>query len=336
MGRRLVAPVVLFLLISCGRQDSLSGFKKGSRLYQFATVLAGKVPVMDPDKNQTLATCRYFSVKVDSFLIELVNESGKNVFDWAGLDAAQTEKTIKNNVRRMVERKLLLRAARSVNIGITPVELDTAMQRLYRQNGSRKVFQHRLLNDGLTLEQVKQTLTKEMVLHKLFQKIETTELQVDEQEVRDLYNQDKTVTFRHILLVRHGESDSAWALRLKNLNTKIAAFMDFAKLAKQYSDDPHTRKSGGLYESIHRDYLPSALDKVVFSAPIGTVQHIATAEGDHFLLVIRRDKEARPFTQVRPELEANLIRQKKQDRIMNFKERLFQKAQIEIIPLKVR
>ncbi|MFG2290774.1 peptidylprolyl isomerase [Streptomyces sp. NPDC048595] len=88
-------------------------------------------------------------------------------------------------------------------------------------------------------------------------------------------------TARHILV------DSAD--KASELKTQIEAGADFAELAKQHSTCPSARQGGDLGAFGPGQMVPE-FDKVVFSAPVGTVQGpVKTQFGFHLLEVTSRE-----------------------------------------------
>jgi parvulin-like peptidyl-prolyl isomerase len=90
---------------------------------------------------------------------------------------------------------------------------------------------------------------------------------------------------------------------------------DFAKLAKEFSQDPATRDEGGDLGYFGRDMLPKPIEELVFSMKIGEVRGPVRADrGFHIIkLVDRRSKEVKPLAEVREELRQQL-RQKEMER----------------------
>ncbi len=332
MRRFQAGGLALLLLIACGDHDGKSGLAKQSPLYRFATGLAGKVPSLDPQRNQTLATCRYFTVRVDSFLLEAHNELGKGLFSWAGMDTARLEQAVSAQLDKVVERKLLLRHARLLPVKVAKAELDTALQRLVRQNGGKQTFRRRLAQDGLTVRQLKLRLAQDLVLKKQAEQVKNQPVPIEENELLALYEQERIATFRHILVINRAISDSSRKSQLEELEYQIKSFVDFAKLARKYSDDSQSGKNGGLYQNVPRGHLPPLLDEIVFTAPLGVVQHVHDEKADHFVLVISREKETRPYEQVRGELEQQWVGGKKQKQYKEFLDSLRQDAQLRLTP----
>ena len=85
---------------------------------------------------------------------------------------------------------------------------------------------------------------------------------------------------RHILVPTQAECET--------LKKQIEGGADFAELAKKHSSCPSGRSGGDLGEFGPGDMVPE-FDKVVFSAPVNTVQGpVKTQFGYHLLEVTKR------------------------------------------------
>jgi parvulin-like peptidyl-prolyl isomerase len=328
MKKTLVGILLLALLMSCGGPSVKSSLEKGSPLYQFATDLAAKWPLFNPEKNSSLAECKYFTIRVDSFLIEMHAVAGKSMFDMRGWPIDQLRQTISVNVERMAERRLLALAARRQGVQLSAAEIDSAMQRLYRQNGGETSFMDKLKKDGLSESLIRKNIIEEMTIRRFLKELASQEPVANEDEVQALYQQEKTATFQHILLVHAGVADSVYNARQKKLRDGIAAGRDFSSLAKELSDDPHSRKNGGLYQEIPRGYWPRKLDDLIFTAPLQQVQETTTDQGTHVIKVLSRDKEKLPLEQVRSTLEEQVRQQKRKSQRQEYLQQLKSEAQL--------
>jgi peptidyl-prolyl cis-trans isomerase C len=90
----------------------------------------------------------------------------------------------------------------------------------------------------------------------------------------------KRAEARHILVKTEKECN--------DLKTQIANGADFGELAKKHSQCPSGRQGGAL-GSFGPGQMVAEFDKVVFSAPVGTVQGpVKTQFGYHLLEVTKR------------------------------------------------
>ncbi len=116
---------------------------------------------------------------------------------------------------------------------------------------------------------------------------------------------------RHILV---GFEDSAGKERSKDeakkLALEIAAKLkngeDFASLAKQYTDDPGSKDSGGLYENEPVTDLTAAFKKAAVELELNKISEpVETESGYHIMRVEARSTQT--FDEVKEEMKNNLV-----------------------------
>lgn len=112
-------------------------------------------------------------------------------------------------------------------------------------------------------------------------------------EDKDAY---RYVTVRHILVAtktQEGGSlrSDAEALKLaKEVQGKLMDGGDFAKLAKEYSDDPGSKDTGGLYEKQNPNNWVEEFKKASLELPVGKISDpVKTEYGYHVMKVEERD-----------------------------------------------
>jgi parvulin-like peptidyl-prolyl isomerase len=143
---------------------------------------------------------------------------------------------------------------------------------------------------------------------------------VDEPSVRKYYDEHKgefeKVEARHILIRfkgspvpnREGKSELTEEQALakaQEIRKKLAAGEDFAKLAKEESDDVGSGSNGGELGSFGHGQMVPEFDKAAFALPAGQLSEpVRTQFGYH---VIRVDKhDAKTFEEMRPQLEERM------------------------------
>ena len=90
-----------------------------------------------------------------------------------------------------------------------------------------------------------------------------------------------TAAARHILVESKQECD--------DLQKQLAAGADFTELAQEHSLCPSGAEGGALGEFSPGQMVPE-FDKVVFSAPVNSVQVVKTQFGWHLVEVTKRTK----------------------------------------------
>jgi parvulin-like peptidyl-prolyl isomerase len=101
----------------------------------------------------------------------------------------------------------------------------------------------------------------------------------------------------------------------KSLLDRAQKGEDFAKLAREYSEDAGTRAEGGDLGFISRDILPKPMEELVFSMNVGDVRGPVRADrGFHVIKVVdKHAKESKPFAEVQDDIRIRL-RQREMER----------------------
>jgi parvulin-like peptidyl-prolyl isomerase len=333
--RRIILLTLLAMAIvvsGCGGPKGMK-LEKGTPIYDLAKEISKSYPVTDPDANKTLVKCKYFVITPGSFFTEMQLAMGKNIDQIKTLDPNRLPEFLKVNIERMGERNLLLEGAKKAGVVITAAQVDSTLNFIYAQNGGEENFVKRIGGDGITIETVKKDIEREMVIRKYFDKL-YSEVKVTDEELKEAYAQDKTASVRHILLMTQGKDEAAKAeihKKMEDLLKRAKAGEDFATLARENTEDPGSKASGGLYENFPRGHMVKPFEDAAFSVPVGGISEIVeTQYGYHILQVVDRKKETRGFEEVKGELEQQLLRSKRRDLNSSIVDKLKKESGYEI------
>ncbi len=333
MRRFIIAALFTALVASgCGSPKGLK-LEKGTPIYDLAMELAKSYPAVDPDANKTLVKCKYFQITPGSFFTEMQLAMGKNIDQIKTLDPKRLPDFLKVNIERMGERNLLLEGAKKAGVVITPAHVDSTLQFIYTQNGGEEAFLQRIGSDAISIETVKTDIEREMIIRKYFDKL-YSEVKVTDDDLKQAYNQDKTASVRHILLMTQGKDEAGKAevrQKMEALLQRAKAGEDFATLATENTEDPGSKNSGGLYENFPKGHMVKPFEDAAFSVPVGGISDIIeTQYGFHILQVVDRKKETRTFEEVKSELEQQMLRSKRRDLNSSIVEKLKKDSGYEI------
>jgi peptidyl-prolyl cis-trans isomerase D len=140
---------------------------------------------------------------------------------------------------------------------------------------------------------------------------------VTDADLLRVYNQNKDqfrtqdrVKVRHVLLTTTGKSkDEEVGIRAKaeNLLKQIKGGADFAKLAKENSQDPGSAPSGGELGWINRGQTVPEFEKSAFSLKPGEISDLIKTQYGYHILQVEEKEAARlkPFEEIKAELAAN-------------------------------
>lgn len=186
-----------------------------------------------------------------------MSASGQNLSSDEGQTAlAEARKWV---LDMRIELLLINQAAAREGVTVSAEEIDAAVSGLISDIG-QSALEERLAQEGLTLDQMRQELQKEMVASRMIELVITA-----------IPSRTEHINARHILLATREEADRV----LSQLRTGA----DFATLAQRYSQDSYTRDRGGDLGYVPRGILtapevevaafalqPGQLSEVIFSA----------------------------------------------------------------------
>ena len=146
---------------------------------------------------------------------------------------------------------------------------------------------------------------------------------VTDAEVRAEYEAKKAtfavpelVTVHHILIASDAsagpEADARARTKTETLIKRLAAGEDFAKVARENTDDPTGKENGGQLPPFGRGQMVPEFEKAAFDMKPGEIRGpVKTSYGYHILRMIARTPPGtRPFEEVRPSLAGDLTERK--------------------------
>lgn len=160
---------------------------------------------------------------------------------------------------------------------------------------------------------------EQQLVYQLRDKVVHPDTTVSDSALQQLYEQqqpDVQVKARHILIrVNPNDSqakkDSALALA-QQLQKRAAAGEDFAKLAKQYSQDPGSAKNGGDLGWFGHGQMVGPFEQAAFKLKVGQVSGVVeTPFGYHIIKV--EDKKVPKFDDEKTQFRAKVVQQREQE-----------------------
>ncbi len=324
----------VIIALACGTQDK-SGVKlpPGTPVYDFAEKLTSKVPYLNPDENNPIIKADDFTITTGGVMQAIFSSMGNRVSQFQQIDANRLKQIVKQNAILLAERELLLEKAQKTGISVSDAQVDSVIQLQFNRGENEQGFQQWLEQNGMDEDFVRKDIRKGLTINEFLEKELADSGNITEEDIQEAYKADKTATVRHILFNTVGKSDSAkQAIRdeAEDVLQKARQGADFAELAKKYSDDPGSKEKGGLYENFGRGRMVKPFEEAAFNLPIGSISDLVNTQyGYHIIKVIGRQKEERPFEEVRPQLEAQLKKEREQNVYQNYVSKLKEKANLK-------
>ena len=142
--------------------------------------------------------------------------------------------------------------------------------------------------------------------------------QPSQQEIQQYFNVHQSeysvpeqARSRHILIKADAKTDAAAKAKAESLLKQIKSGANFADLARKNSDDPGSKDKSGELGFARRGMMVPEFDNAIFTQKIGDTEIVKTKFGYHIIQVEERQSASRQsLNEVRPVIQATLIRQK--------------------------
>ena len=202
--------------------------------------------------------------------------------------------------------------------GTEPVD-EAAIKAYYDKNGDRF-----MTTESVSLEYA------ELRLEQLATQIAPTDADLQKlyDDNRGLYVLDERRRARHIVIAVNGEDDAAALKQAETVAAEARSGKDFAELAKKYSSDSTAGEGGDLGFVQKRDF-PGPLGDTLFSMNVGDVSAPVKSQFGYHILKLEQIEagEAKPFEQVRAELDSQYRQDRSADLFGERQEELAQRIE---------
>ena len=297
-SRRKLIPLLLLALVAllaagCGSDDESGG----------GTVPAGSIALVGEQAIPKEELDRLIAQTKTNY------EAQEQEFPAAGTPAYENIKS--NLVRSLVQPAQWEQAGAAMGIKVTEDEVNSQLASLKEQffNGDEEKYQEELEKQGLTEEQLREQIESKLLSDKIYAAV-TKKATVTDAEVKAYYDQNKAQyeqpesrQVRHILVKKEALANE--------IHTKLENGGDFAKLAKQYSEDTASKAEGGKFEAF-KGKTVAPFDKFVFAADTGELsQPIKTEFGWHVIEVLSdvEPASAQPLDEVSETIKSTLLQE---------------------------
>jgi peptidyl-prolyl cis-trans isomerase C len=259
------------------------------------------------------------------------------------IPADRRDEVLRAALDQLITYNVLKQEAEARGVTVNEPEIDAQIAQMKQQFPTEEEFKKALAARNTTLDQLKADARVDMAINKMIETELATAPQVTETDAKDFYDknpdkftQGESVRASHILVMANADADEATkkAARAKidGLLKRVKAGEDFAKLAKENSDDGSKDQGGDLGFFPRKKMVPE-FDTVAFSLKPGEVSDVVTTQFGYHIIKLAERKEASvvPLEQVKPQLLQFLGQQKKQERGQAFVEAAKKKSKIEVL-----
>lgn len=246
-----------------------------------------------------------------------------------------------------IDEMLLLQRAKELGFTVTDQQFNEVIESIKKDNKmeSEEQFQAALKQEGITLAQLKQMLSKRMLIGRVQQaEIGNRVSDTSDAEEKEYYEKHlsefattPSVTLREILVtvpkdpkgISVGADEDA-RKKAEGLRARVVKGESFEKLAAELSEAP-SKANGGLIGPIPRTELNEQLAKMLATMKVGDITPVVSVPGGYeiFKLESSIDSTTLPFEQARGQIVDRLRNERGQAEMRKYMVKLRAQAIIE-------
>ncbi len=269
---------------------------------------------------------------------------------YTGADLAEKVKEMRlAALKDLIDRQLILQEFRKMSekgASIPDYVIEDRVQQIIREEfgGDRSAFVRTLQAQGFTVTRFKEIERDKIIVQAMRQAKVNDNFVISPTQIQAYYNKNKAayslpeqIKLRMIVLRDAGgevvPGTGSKEQIADEIRQKLVSGAEFDRMAQMYSDDESTRDAGGDWGWIERGTLNEQLTSVAFSLRPGQVSPVVRI-GDSFYIMLveaRKNASIKPITDVREEIERNLIQQERMRAQQRWLDTLRQKAYIKIL-----
>jgi foldase protein PrsA len=252
-------------------------------------------------------------------------ESQKRPFPKAGTPEYQDLKG--RAVAFLVQRYEFRAEAEELGVEVTDADVDKKLEEIKKESfeNDEKKFQQALKREGLTEEEARDAVRDNLLQEKLYEAV-TKDVQVTDSDIAKYYEKNKAQftqparrNVRHIVVKNKARADELYGQLQDGAN--------FASLAKQFSTDASTKKTGGKLPITKGSTAPP-FDKAAFALATGEISKpVKTKFGWHIIEALSpvTQEKTTSLDKVEASIRQQLLQQKKNEALQKWLEGLKKK-----------
>lgn len=245
---------------------------------------------------------------------------------------------------QLIRKDLLIQAAKRANIRLSNADINEAIEQFAAQRHmSVKELIQRIAKEGINENQLRRTMTENLLAQKIEQsevmgKSQVSDAEIDDaiaraqQEGRQLPPPVTAYSYhvQHILL--KNDNDITRKL-IEQIAQQARSGASFEQLARQYSQDGSAQNGGDLGWIIDGETVPPFEAAVKSLRPGQISLPVRTQFGWHVIRLVDMRSNDSPSERQRNGMRAVLVQEKREILLQNFLKQLHDQAYINIRPL---
>jgi foldase protein PrsA len=267
-----------------------------------------------------------FNQMFDIFKVQYEQQYGADIWN-KDVDGRKYIDVMKEKVLDMlVDIKVQEQEAAKAGITATDDEINAEVEKARNYFDSEEKFNEFLTSQKMTMEYLKDSIRKDILVNKLKEKL-TVNAAVTDEDVAAYYasNQSQFMSIKasHILM-----KDEAKA---KEVLEKAKSGENFNDLAVQYSEDPSAKENKGELGYFRKGDMVSEFETAAFALQTGQISNLVKTDFGYHIIKME-DKKIDKLEDVAAELKNSLLSNKKDTQYQGLLEEMRKKADIKKYP----
>jgi Parvulin-like peptidyl-prolyl isomerase len=247
-------------------------------------------------------------------------------------------------LKDLIDRQLILQEFKKRELSIPDYAIEDRIQQIIRTEfgGDRSAFVRTLRAQGYTVARFKEITRDQIIVFEMKRANMKKDSVVSPAQVQAYYDKHKAdyttpeqIKLRMIVL---REDDDAGGLpggkqaMAEEIRAKLVSGADFGRMAQMYSEDSTTQEVDGDWGWIDRKTLSEALASKAFALRPGEISEVINIGSSYYIMMVeaRKNASTKSISEVRDEIEQNLIRQEENKQLERWLDTLRQNAYIKI------
>lgn len=314
MSKKIVLKSIVIMLAACGvllsHNNGFTENEKGKAVMNPAVPAKEiKIPDVVATVNGTNISGAEFSKTFQSFKKRLTTMGQQ-------FPEERAKDINKSLIEDMISRELLMQNSKKKGIKISDDELKKEIDTIKSRFPSEDHFNQMIKSQNMTMDDIKTDVRKGITIKKLIKNDIEDKVSVDEKTVEDYYKnnsaqflEQESVKASHILVKADKnatkEAKEAAKKKIDGLLKKVKGGEDFAKLAKENSDDPGSGQNGGDLGFFGKGMMVPPFEKAAFSLNKVEVSDVVETEFGYHIIKMVDKKPGRtiPLNEVHDKLK---------------------------------
>jgi peptidyl-prolyl cis-trans isomerase C len=260
------------------------------------------------------------------------------------IPADKRDEVLRGLIDQLVAYHVLAREAHDRKLDATEAEVTARLTQIKGGFPNEQAFQEALKAQSMTLERLQQQTRMGMQINKIIEAEVASKISVQDAEVDAFYNQNRpqfeqgeSVHASHILVTAPQAADPATKQEAKSKAEQVLKDLkggaDFAKLAKEQSQDPGSAKNGGDLGFFPKGQTDPAFETAAFQLKAGDVSDVVETQFGFHVIKLHEHRDARtaPLTEVSGQIKEFLAGQQRDAKISEFVDQAKTRRKVEIL-----